>query len=77
VGYVGGAGGGSPLVRALEDNGPMVRYSAAYARAKIGPEAAPAFSALRRMTSDEDWWVRRGAATAIERITRPAPGARR
>jgi len=77
LGYVGGAGAVPALVRALEDNAPMVRYSAAYALAKIGPEAAPALSALRWLTSDEDWWVRRTAATAIERITRPAPRARR
>jgi hypothetical protein len=56
VGFLGQCGrwGVAPLIRALKDSRPNVRYAAADGLARIGPEANPAVDALASELADSD-----------------------
>lgn len=56
------------LTESLEDDDPNVRYSAAKALGKYGPEATAAVPALADALQDQDSDVRMGAAYALAKI---------
>jgi HEAT repeat protein len=55
----------SGLVAQLKDKDPNLRYSAARALGKYGPEAGPALPALVEALKDDSPMVRMGAAYAL------------
>jgi HEAT repeat protein len=58
-----------PVLRqALKDARPVVRATAARAIGRIGPRALPAAEDLIAALQEEEWAVRREAATALEAI---------
>jgi HEAT repeat protein len=57
------------LIKALHRGDERVRWSAAAALGRFGPEAMSAVPALRRALKDRDELVRRCAREALERIT--------
>jgi HEAT repeat protein len=64
-----------PLVRCLDHPSPVVRFLAAYALGKIGPDAEPAAVALAEMFDDEEEAVRMEAIWATAKITPRARSA--
>ena len=61
------------LIALLDD--PEVRMPALRALATLGPEAAPAVPALRKLLADEDVFLRMGATHVLTRIGREAQEA--
>jgi HEAT repeat protein len=56
------------LIKALEDQRPLVRLEATLALGRLGPKAAAAKDALAQLADDPDEAIRQAAAEAIEKI---------
>lgn len=57
------------LTAALESDKPLVRYEAASALGRIGPQAASATEALKKLESDDDQQVAKAATEALAKIS--------
>jgi HEAT repeat protein len=58
----------SALTERLKDPDPRIRYYAAKALGKIGPDARTAVTALKSATQDSDQDTRQAATEALKRI---------
>jgi Skp family chaperone for outer membrane proteins len=65
--------GVAPLVKALQDDNPLVRKRAAIALEGFGPRARSATSALREAAKDDDADVARAATAALAKIDVQVP----
>jgi HEAT repeat protein len=76
LGHIG-SGAVLPLVQALRDKSPMVRYWAAYALERMGRQAKPAVETLTDvLANDEDFDARGAAASALGAIGPDAASAK-